>query len=129
MAFFRCCMCGSIKYLFQLRRQIVPQGFCYACSKIDPGGIFRRPNSYLFKRGFFSACEHFPKAPYTTFVEENPEVGKPIIVLVYYNVNQCMGILRQILMLVSSGVSGFTYWIEGIPDPPDNSESVNIQLK
>lgn len=62
-----------------LRREIVPQGFCYACSRIDPGGIFRRPNSYLFKRGFFTACEHFPKAPYTTFVEENPEEDGVII--------------------------------------------------
>lgn len=56
-----------------LRRQIVPQGFCYVCSRIDPGGLFRRPNSYMFRKGFFTACEHFPKAPYTTFIEENGE--------------------------------------------------------
>ena len=55
-------------FFFQLRKRVLPQGFCYVCSRLDPSGIFRNQNSYLFQRGFFHACEHFPHAPQPTFV-------------------------------------------------------------
>ena len=51
----------------------MPQGFCYACSRIDPSGIFRQPNHHLFQKGFFPACEHFPKPPQTTFIQDAHE--------------------------------------------------------
>ncbi|XP_045182148.2 uncharacterized protein LOC123540886 [Mercenaria mercenaria] len=54
----------------KLRRRLLPQGYCYVCSRLDPSGIFRKQNGHLYKTGYLHTCEHFPKAPYTTFVQE-----------------------------------------------------------
>ncbi|WAR16289.1 hypothetical protein MAR_030883 [Mya arenaria] len=54
----------------KLRKRALAPGFCYVCSKIDPGGVFRSPNAHLFRKGFMAACEHQPKAPDPTFVQE-----------------------------------------------------------
>ncbi|KAL4217751.1 hypothetical protein ACF0H5_022491 [Mactra antiquata] len=56
---------------YPLRKRVLPQGYCYVCSRVDPSGIFRNPNSYLFKKGFLHNCEHFPQAPFTTFVRDD----------------------------------------------------------
>lgn len=57
----------------KLRKKVLPKAYCYVCSKVDPSGLFKHPNSYLYQKGFFHACEHFPKAPYSTFVEDESQ--------------------------------------------------------
>jgi hypothetical protein len=48
---------------------------CHVCSRVDPGGIFRIPNGYLYKKGFFNSVDHLDNALQTTTVHV-PE-GRP----------------------------------------------------
>ncbi|XP_052251589.1 uncharacterized protein LOC127858453 [Dreissena polymorpha] len=54
----------------KLRKRSVGPAFCYVCSRVDPSGLLSKTNAHLYRKGFFQACEHFPKAPSSTFVEE-----------------------------------------------------------
>lgn len=67
---------NSTYTISKLRKRIVAPGFCYVCSRIDPSGIFRKPNSHLYRKGFFQTCEHFPQAPYTTFVRDQVAINE-----------------------------------------------------
>ncbi|KAK3602658.1 hypothetical protein CHS0354_024981 [Potamilus streckersoni] len=53
---------------YPLRRKAAPPIFCYVCSRVDPSGVFRNRNSYLFRHGFFNKCEHMLQGPHPTFV-------------------------------------------------------------
>lgn len=61
--------------MFQLRKRAQPPAFCYVCSRIDPTGLIRHPNKHLYRKGFFQACEHFPKPPDTTFIQDKGDGG------------------------------------------------------
>lgn len=55
-------------FFFQLRRRTLHQSTCHVCSRVDPNGLFRRPNDRLYHKGFFHSSDHLDNDLQTAIV-------------------------------------------------------------